>query len=429
MHQSKIEEKAKLPMNTRILKSRKGSVASRIAGFTALSIFTAFTLFTTPMRALHAEEDTERSADAPDLPQEAAIAQWIVDGNALLEEGKVKEAAAKFEEQVKAEPNNAVAHYLFGNALWQLGEKAKARAEIASSLKLDPKHAYAVDARMRLAEKDPVVVAEPSAKDFPKAGTVIQDCPKCPAMVVIPAGKFAMPFPPGDSGRFHHEGPVRPVTFTRPLAIGKFEVTFDEWDACVAEKGCPKVDDKGRGKGRRPVVYVSWDDTVRYTKWLSKKTGKTYRLATEAEWEYAFRSGTDERHRYLNIPAAKVCAAANVYDKRGRQQTEMEYEPLPCDDKFADVAPVGSYKPNAYGIYDMLGNVSEWVEDCQPTGLQWRGAPLDGTANIKGDCSQRGFRGGSFLENEKYYLRNSDRFKFIGAKDGDLGFRVARVLP
>ncbi|HYJ20316.1 MAG TPA: tetratricopeptide repeat protein, partial [Burkholderiales bacterium] len=153
-------------MNTRILKSRKGSVAGRIAGFTALSIFTiftAFTLFTTPMRALHAEEDTERSADAPDLPQEAAIAQWIVDGNALPEEGKVKEAAAKFEEQVKAEPNNAVAHYLCGNALWQLGEKDKARAEIASSLKLDPKHAYAVDARMRLAEKDPVVVAEPSA--------------------------------------------------------------------------------------------------------------------------------------------------------------------------------------------------------------------------------------------------------------------------
>ena len=381
------------------------------------------------MRASHAEDETERSADAPDMPQEAAVAQWIRDGNALLEEGKVKEAAVKFEEQVKAEPDNAAAHSLLGEALWQLGDKARARTEFTHSLKLDPKHAYAVDARMRLAQKDPVVVAEPSAGDFPKAGTVIQDCPKCPAMIVLPAGKFAMPFPPGDSGRFHHEGPVRPVTFTRPLAIGKFEVTFDEWDACVAEKGCPKVDDKGRGKGRRPVVYVSWDDTVRYTKWLSKKTGKAYRLLTEAEWEYAFRSGTDERHRFLNIPAAKVCATANVYDKRGKLQTETEYDALPCDDKFADVAPVGSYKPNAFGIYDMLGNVSEWVEDCQPTGLQWRGAPIDGTANIKGDCSQRGFRGGSYLENEKYYLRNSDRFKFIGAKDGDLGFRVARVLP
>lgn len=416
-------------MNRRELKSLLKSLAYRIARFTALStftIFTAFTIFTTPLRA---EEETERSPDAPDMPQEASVQAWIREGNALLEEGKAKEASLKFGEQVKAEPGNPAAHYFLGESLWQLGEKDKARAEMATSLKLDPRHPYALDARMRLAEKDPVVAPEPGAGDFPKAGTVIQDCPKCPAMVVLPTGKFDMPYPPGDSGRFHQEGPVRSVTFKRPIAIGRYEVTFDEWDTCVAEQGCPKVDDKGRGKGKRPVVYVSWDDAGRYTKWLSKKTGKAYRLLTEAEWEYAYRSGSDERHRFLNIPLPKVCAVANVYDKRGRQQNPMDYEALPCDDKFAEVAPAGSFKPNAFGIYDMLGNVSEWVEDCLPNGLQWRGAPLDGTANMKGDCSQRGFRGGSFLENEKYYLRNSDRFKYTGARDGDLGFRVARVLP
>lgn len=416
-------------MTTKNSKSWPGPVATKIAKLAVFSTFTLFTAFTVPTRELHAEEDIERSADAPDLPQEAAVPQWIRDGNTLLQEGKAKEAAAKFEEQAKAEPANSAAHYLLGEALWQLGEKEKARTEFASALKLDPNHPYAVDARMRLAEKAAVVPTEPGAGVFPKAGTLFQDCPKCPAMVVLPAGKFTVGYPPGDSGRYHHEGPVRGVTFKIPFAVGKYEVTFDEWDACVAEKGCPKIDDKGRGKGKRPVVYVTWDQAVGYAAWLSKKTGKKYRLLTDAEWEYAYRSGTDERHRFLGIPPAKVCAAANVYDKRGKLQADMEYENLPCDDKFGEVAPVGAFKANAFGLHDLLGNVWEWTEDCMPTGLQWRGAPIAGAANLSGDCSQRGFRGGSFLENEKYYIRNPDRFKFVGAKDGDLGFRVARTLP
>jgi formylglycine-generating enzyme required for sulfatase activity len=376
-----------------------------------------------------AQQDSERSPEAPDMPQEASVPDWVREGSALLEEGRTKEAAALFEAKAAAEPGNATAHYFAGEAYWRLGERDKARDLLQKALKLDPSSSHAVDARMHLAEKPPATVREPASGDFPKAGTTLQDCPKCPKLVVVPVGTFAMPYPPGDSGRFHHEGPVRPVTFTRPFAIGAYEVTFDEWDACTAEKACPKIDDKGRGRGKRPVVYVAWDQATAYTAWLSKKTGKAYRLPTEAEWEYAYRSGTDERHRFLNVPTAKVCAMANVYDKRAKLLNDMEYEPLACDDKFGEVAPAGSFKPNAFGLYDMIGNVSEWVEDCLPTGLQWRGAPIDGTANLKGDCSQRGFRGGSFLENEKYYLRNQDRFKFIGAKDSDLGFRVVRILP
>jgi len=206
-------------------------------------------------------------------------------------------------------------------------------------------------------------------------------------------------------------------------------VTFDEWDACAAEKQCPKVEDKGRGRGRRPAIYVSWDQAVGYAKWLSKKTGKKYRLLTEAEWEYAARAGAESRYRFWGLAPDRVCAFANVYDKTASKQDDSGYESLPCDDRYAEAAPVGSFEPNAFGLYDMLGNVSEWTEDCLPTGLQWRGAPLDGSANLKGDCSQRAYRGGSWLANEKVYMRTPDRYKYVGARDSDLGFRVARTLP
>jgi formylglycine-generating enzyme required for sulfatase activity len=219
------------------------------------------------------------------------------------------------------------------------------------------------------------------------------------------------------------------VSFAKPFAIGKFEVTFDEWDSCTAEKQCPKVDDKGRGRGRRPVMYVSWEQAVGYTRWLSKKTGRIYRLPTDAEWEYAARAGVESRYRFWGIAPDRVCTVANVYDQTARKQDDTGYENLPCDDRFAEAAPAGSYKPNAFGLYDMLGNVSEWTEDCLPTGLQWRGAPMDGTANLKGDCSQRAYRGGSWFENEKPYIRSPDHYKFMGARDSDLGFRVVRMLP
>ncbi len=248
-------------------------------------------------------------------------------------------------------------------------------------------------------------------------------------MVVVPAGSFVMGYPPGDSGRFHQEGPVRTVKFAKPFAVGKFEVTFDEWEACTAEKQCPKIDDKGRGRGRRPAMYVSWDQAVGYTRWLSKKDREALPAADGSRMGVRSRAGAESRYRFWGIAPDRVCTFANVYDKTARKQDDTGDENLPCDDRYAEAAPVGSFKPNAFGLYDMLGNVSEWTEDCLPTGLQWRGAPLDGTANLKGDCSQRAYRGGSWFENEKYYMRSPDRYKFVGARDSDLGFRVARMLP
>src|SRR6266403_1304373 len=105
--------------------------------------------------------------------------------------------------------------------------------------------------------------------------------------------------------------------------------------------------------------------------------------------------GSGKQISFLGLPPDRVCAFANVYDKTANKHDDSGYESLPCDDRYAEAAPAGSFKPNAFGLYDMLGNVSEWTEDCLPTGLQWRGAPLDGTANLKGDCSQRAYRGGS----------------------------------
>jgi formylglycine-generating enzyme required for sulfatase activity len=356
------------------------------------------------------------------------VPQWVLDGSALLTTGKAQEAAALFEQMLAAEPGNAPARYWLGEAHLALGQKNKARAAFAASLKADPNHQFAVDARIRLADPSRDAVAEPP-QVFPKAGTEFQDCSKCPAMVAVPAGSFVMGYPPGDSGRFHQEGPMRTVTFGKPFAVGKFEVTFDEWDACATENQCPKVDDKGRGRGRRPAVYISWDQAAGYAKWLSNKTGRKYQLLTEAEWEYAARGGAESRYRFWGLAPDRVCAFANVYDKTAKKQDATGYENLPCDDRYVEAAPVGSFKPNAFGLYDMLGNVSEWTADCLPTGLQWRGAPLDGTANLKGDCSQRAYRGGSWFENEKYYMRTPDRYKYVGARDSDLGFRVARTLP
>ena len=120
-----------------------------------------------------------------------------------------------------------------------------------------------------------------------------RDCPNCPEMIVIPAGEFLMGSPDSERGRGKDEGPQHPVTIAQPFAAGKYEVTFSEWDACVADRGCTyNPGDEGWGRGRHPVINVSWNDVQQYTAWLSKKTGKEYRLLSEAEWEYAARGVT-----------------------------------------------------------------------------------------------------------------------------------------
>lgn len=254
-------------------------------------------------------------------------------------------------------------------------------------------------------------------------GEIFRDCDSCPEMVVVPAGKFEMRTAPWGPGHPHNEGYFYPVTFAHAFAVGKFEVTFAEWDACVESGHCEAVDDANWGRGRRPAINVSWVQAVAYTRWLSQKTGHRYHLPTNAEWEYAARAGLG-MNRYFGIASEEICKYANVYDQSAFRALELDGDYVTCDDGQVETAVVGSFKPNAFGLYDTIGNVFEWTEDCASP--NWRGAPPDGRPWVAGDCSLRGYRGASWLTNEPYYLHEADRFKFSGARAQDLGFRVAR---
>lgn len=218
------------------------------------------------------------------------------------------------------------------------------------------------------------------------------------------------------------ERPRRQVVLARPFAVGRFEVTFAEWDACVREGGCPGATvpdgpghDEGWGRGRQPAINVRWGDAQAYTRWLSARTGQRYRLLSEAEWEYVARAGSDTRYSTGDA----------ITD---RDANFMANSPYIRDTDHMRTIPVGSYAPNAFGVYDMHGNVLEWVQDCYAS---YDGAPVDGAAMTDGDCSQRLLRGGGWRQ-DAYSLRSAFRFRFQLLADlpnDSVGFRVARDLP
>jgi formylglycine-generating enzyme required for sulfatase activity len=230
-------------------------------------------------------------------------------------------------------------------------------------------------------------------------------------MVVVPAGSFVMGSPKDEKGRRDDEGPQHKVTIARSIAVGKFEVTFDEWDACVAAGGCShKPEDAGWGRGRRPVINVSWEDAQGYVRWLSKKTGKSYRLLSEAEWEYAARAGTETRYPWGDEPGSN---RAN-FRESGSQWSNKQ------------TAPMGSFAPNAFGLHDMIGNVWEWTQDCWNG--SYEGAPEDGRPWESGDCGRRVVRGGSWWSNPENARSASRRWLEPGYRGNGLGFRLARTL-
>ena len=231
-----------------------------------------------------------------------------------------------------------------------------------------------------------------------------------PEMVVIPAGSFEMGCVSGVRCR-DNEFPVHSVTIPAPFAVGKYEVTFSEWDACVESGGCGHVpNDEGWGRDNRPVVGVSWEDAQEYVAWLSGETGFEYRLLSESEWEYAARAGTGTAYSWGN--------------EIGRNRANCGGCSSPWE--LGGTAPVGSFAANAFGLHDMHGNVWEWVEDCWNE--SYVGAPSDGSAWLRGDCSERAFRGGSWGFGPSA-LRSAVRFSIgTGFRNNDLGFRVARTL-
>jgi len=251
-----------------------------------------------------------------------------------------------------------------------------------------------------------------------RPGRVFKDCADCPEMVVIPAGTFMMGSPASEEGRDDREGPQHPVNIPKQFAAGKFEVTFDEWDTCVRESGCSReADDYGEwGRGRRPVVDVSWEDAKQYTKWLSAKTGKYYRLLSEAEWEYAARAGTN----------TKFSTGANINPSQANYDASESFAGSVTGIPKRQTVPVGSYPPNAFGLHDVHGNVVEWTEDCW--NANYNGAPTDSSARTTGDCGSRMLRGGEFGEGARY-LRSAARSGLpVAARNSSHGFRVARTL-
>ena len=261
-----------------------------------------------------------------------------------------------------------------------------------------------------------------------RVGERFSDCATCPEMVVVPAGSFMMGSPESSSDARPRERPQHRVTIGYAFAVGVYEVTFAEWDACVAAGGCGgyRPEDEGWGRGSRPVIHVSWEDAREYVRWLSRETGEEYRLLTEAEWEYVARAGTATA-RYWGERETGQCRYANGYDRTGQAELIFTWDPASCSDGYVHTAPVGLFEPNGFGLYDVLGNVWEWTQDCWNE--SYSGAPADGSAWSSGDCSQRVLRGGSW-GNAPRDLRSAFRGR-DSARDRDnryLGFRVARTM-
>ena len=289
-------------------------------------------------------------------------------------------------------------------------------------------------------EPDAEAPVEPAVGVYPET---FKDCAECPEVLVIPPGEFVMGSPKNEEGRFEDEGPQHTVRIERAFALGKYEVTRGEFAAFVREtghaaSGCLVLtgsewkDDGSKGwrepgyeqTNGDPVACVSWDDAKAYLDWLSRKTGKMYRLPSESEWEYTARAGTMTA-RYWGTDPDRGCGYANVYDRTSKSENGVEWALHECDDGYAQTAPVGSFAANAFGVYDMLGNVWEWTEDCWNG--SYEGAPVDGLAR-RGECGQRVLRGGSW-DSSPIYERAALRFRYGSeVRWGGLGFRVARTL-
>jgi formylglycine-generating enzyme required for sulfatase activity len=253
----------------------------------------------------------------------------------------------------------------------------------------------------------PVAVAPPPVEVAPvEPGSTFRDCDTCPEMIVMATGSFTMGSADSETGHQADEDPAHEVRLEVPFAVGRFEVTFDEWDACLADGGCDghKPDDQHWGRGRRPVVDVSWEEAHDYTEWLSRKTGRTYRLLSEAEWEYAARAGTRTPYSF----------GATINSEQANFDGEKTVE-------------VGSYPASPFGLSDMHGNVWEWVEDCYAD--SYRDAPSDGTAVSPVGCEWRVVRGGAWNTTTPENMRTAFRLRRVpGSARDNVGFRVARPL-
>ncbi|MGE0827976.1 MAG: SUMF1/EgtB/PvdO family nonheme iron enzyme [Hyphomonadaceae bacterium] len=239
----------------------------------------------------------------------------------------------------------------------------------------------------------------------PQPGDVIQDCERCPEMVVLAAGAYMMGSPAGEAGSYDTERPQREIRIAA-FAVSKTEITYEQFDACASAGACGGFfpPERGGGRGKRPVVGVSWRDAQAYITWLNSMTnGPAYRLLSEAEWEYAARAGTTTRYSFG--------------DSITREQAVF---------RSRTTDPVGTYAANAFGLYDMQGNAAEWVEDCyNPT---YAGLPTHGGPVTSGQCNFRLYRGGAYSDQASVLRVANRRRAALNVRDGTIGIRVAREL-
>src|SRR5271155_111570 len=293
-------------------------------------------------------------------------------------------------------------------------------------------------------QKTPAPTVAPAVATAPLApapGQVFRDCPTCPLMKVLAAGDFQQGTPAGgDTLAF--EMPQHNVTIAHAFAAGVYDVTVGEYSEFVAATGvgansCATYDGAWRVNPSvtwrnaiesqtpsHPVSCVSWQDAKDYAAWLSHTTHQTYRLPSASEWEYAARAGSAAQVPWST--PAEACSYANVAAQTAARHYQG-WKVVPCADEFVQSAPVGSFKENKFGLYDMLGNVFQWTEDCWTDNYQ--GAPADGSAQSAGDCTQHELRGGSWFT-QPDFVRTAYRNRFDGKyRSTSIGFRLIREIP
>jgi formylglycine-generating enzyme required for sulfatase activity len=343
------------------------------------------------------------TTDEPALPEDVSAEDAALEAAAQEEAAKIKLFAAIARGKQELESNGVVAEALSEETTPELAAPEQALPDT-----IGPDETT---------QNEPVTnLTLPSQTTPPAAGNVFKECADCPEMARLEPGAFRMGAPASEPARHISEGPVTPVTVSKPFAIATTEVTFAQWDACIADGGCRYLPpDQGWGRADRPAVNVSFDDAKAYADWLSQKTSKTYRLPSEAEWEYAARAGSRGPFA-IGASLAPTAANYNAHFAYGGKKGEYRKQTV----------PVASFAPNKFGLFDMHGNAWEWTADCWTENHE--GAPQDGSAALGGDCSRRVLKGGAW-NTGGWRLRSAHRIgKARTAREYDNGFRVVRDL-
>ncbi|MDE2892499.1 MAG: SUMF1/EgtB/PvdO family nonheme iron enzyme [Chloroflexota bacterium] len=365
---------------------------------------------------------------AAELSPEIQVDLYLVQTEAYIKEqdyAAAQEAMAKILDLQKKHDLKTpdVFHFKYAEVLERAGSYAEAIESLNRYLELAGRSGTHYREALELLHAATVAQTQEARK---RPGARFRDCEGCPEVVVVPAGSYLMGSPSSEAGRDDNEGPQHRVTIGDAFAVGVHEVTFEQWDACVSAGGCGgyRPDDEGWGRGRRPVIHVSWEEALRFLEWLREATGERYRLLSEAEWEYVARAGTGTA-RYWGESETGQCRHANGADKTAKRYADG-WTVANCDDGHYGTAPVGTFTANQFGLHDVHGNVYEWVQDCWNG--TYAGAPTDGSAWVRGDCSRRVVRGGSWGD-EPMNLRSASRGRLdSGDRNLIIGFRVARTL-